>query len=101
MKWNNFSDKLFRCIGIGHFQLKDYTVYYSGHGKQTRNDIAFTVMKATARQYLGTMQCDGIISVRLFGQHFNMKIIQVYFPTTNANEELGTNWHGENLSIED
>lgn len=30
-----------------------------------------------------------------------MTIIQVYFPTTNANEELGANCHGENLSIEE
>lgn len=31
--------------GIGHCQSEDYTVYYSGHEKLRKNDVAFIVMK--------------------------------------------------------
>ena len=82
---------------IGEFNSDDHYIYYCGQESLRRNGVAITVNKRVRNAVLGcNLKNDGMISVRFQGKPFNIKIIQVYSPTSNA-EEAELEWFYEDL----
>ena len=77
-----------KWTGVGYFQSDDYKVYYSGNDTKRRNGVAVILQKDLAKTVMGYNPVnDRIITVRLQGHPTNVTIIQVYAPTTDAEEE--------------
>ncbi|KAF7243727.1 Craniofacial development protein 2 [Varanus komodoensis] len=75
----------------------DHQVYYCGQESLRRNGVAFIVNKRVGKAVLGyNLQNDRMISVRIQGKPFNITIVQVYAPTTGA-EEAEADWYYESL----
>ena len=73
--------------GIGEFNSDDHYIYYCGQESLRRNDVAIMVNKRVRNAVLGcNLKSDKTISVRFQGKPFNITIIQVYTPTSNAEE---------------
>ncbi|KAF7239451.1 Craniofacial development protein 2 [Varanus komodoensis] len=65
----------------------DHQVYYCGQESLRRNGVAFIVNKRVGKAVLGyNLQNDRMISVRIQGKPFNITVVQVYAPTTGAEE---------------
>ena len=76
-----------RWIGMGEFNSDDHYIYYSGQESLRRNGIAIMDNKRVQNAVLGcNFKNDIIISVRFQGKPFNITVIQVYAPTSNAEE---------------
>ena len=72
---------------MGEFNSDDYYTYYCGQGSLGRNRVAFVVNERVQNAVLGcSLKNDRMISVHFQGKPFNITIIQVYAPTTNAKE---------------
>ena len=83
--------------GMGEFNLHDHNIYYCGQKSLRRNGIALIVNKRIQNAVLGcSLKSDRMISVRLQGKPFNITIIQVYAPTTNA-KEAEVEWFYDDL----
>ena len=66
---------------MGEFNSDDHYIYYGGKETLRRNGVALTVQNAV----LGcNLKNDRMISVCFQGKPFNMTVIQVYAPTSNA-----------------
>ena len=77
LKWN----------GMSEFNSDDHYIYYYGQEILRRNGVALTVNKRVRNAVLGcNLKNDRIISVRFQGKPFNITVIQVYTPTSNAEE---------------
>ena len=76
--------------GMGEFNSDDNYIYYHGQESLQRNEIAIIVSERIQNAVLGcSLKNDKMIC--LFpGKSFNITAIQVYGPTTNA-EELKLN----------
>ncbi|KAF7243643.1 Craniofacial development protein 2 [Varanus komodoensis] len=62
-------------------------VYYCGQESLRRNGVAFIVNKRVGKAVLEyNLQNDRMISVSIQGKPFNITIVQVYAPTTDAEE---------------
>ena len=80
-----------KWIGMGEFNSDDHYIYYCGQESLRRNGVAIMVNKRVQNAVLGcNLKNDRMISVRFQGKPFNITVIQVYAPTTNA-EELKLN----------
>ena len=67
------------------FNSDDHYIYYCGQESLTRNGVAIIVNKRNA--VLGcNLKNDRMISIRFQGKPFNITTIQVYAPTSNAEE---------------
>ena len=76
-----------RWTGMGEFDSDDYDIYYCGQESLRRNGVAIMVNKRVRNAVLGcNLKNDRMISVCFQGKPFNIKVIQVYAPTSN-NEE--------------
>ena len=76
-----------KWIGMGEFNSDDNYIYYYGQESLRRNEVAILVNKRVQNVALGcNLRNDRMISVRFQGKPFNMTIIQVYAPTSNAEE---------------
>ena len=65
----------------------DHFIYYCGQEALRRNGVATTVNKKVQNAVLGcNLKNDRMISVRFQGKPFNITVIQVYAPTSNAEE---------------
>ena len=74
-----------KWTGMGEFNSDDYYIYYCGQESLTRNGVAIIVNKRNA--VLGcSLKNNRMISVRFQGKPFNIIVIQVYAPTSNAEE---------------
>ena len=74
-----------KWTGMGEFN-SDY-IYYCGRESLRRNEVAIVVKKRIQNAVLGcNLKNDRMISVRLQGKPFNITVIQVYAPTSNAEE---------------
>ena len=62
---------------MGDFNSDGHYIYYCGQEPLRRNEVAPQSTKGSEMQYLG------VISL---GKPFSIKVIQVYAPTTNADE---------------
>ena len=72
---------------MGEFNSDDHYIYYCGQESLRRNGIAIIVNKRVWNAVLGcNLKNDRIISVRFQGKPFNITVIQVYAPTSNAEE---------------
>ena len=76
-----------KWTGLGEFNLDDHYIYHSGQESLRRNGVAIMVNKRVRNALLGcNLKNDRKISVRLQGKPFNITVIQVYAPTSNAEE---------------
>ena len=71
---------------MGKFISDDHYIYYCGRESLRRNGVALIVNKEYKMQYLGAISKMIVISVRFQGKSFNVTIIKIYAPTTNAEE---------------
>ena len=73
--------------GMGKFNSNDHYIYYCGQGSLRRIGISLRVNKSSQNALLGcNLKNYWIISVHFQGKPFNITVIQVYAPTTNAEE---------------
>ena len=83
--------------GMGEFNSDDDYIYYCGLESLGRNGVAITVNKRDQNAVLGcNLKNDRMISVCFQGKPFNITVIQVYAPTSNA-EEAEAEWFYEDL----
>ena len=86
-----------RWTGMGEFNSDDHYIYYLRQESLRRNGVAMMVNKRVRNAVLGcNLKNDGMISVRLQGKPFNIMVIQIYAPTSNA-EEAEVEWFYEDL----
>ena len=72
---------------VGEFNSDDHYIYYCGQESLRRNEIALIVNKRVRNAVLGgSLKNDRMISVHFQGKPFNITLIQVYAPATNAEE---------------
>ena len=72
---------------MGEFNSDDHYIYYCGQESLRRNALAITVNKRVQNIVLGcNLKNDRMISVHFQAKPFNVKVIQVYAPTNNAEE---------------
>ena len=76
-----------KWTGMGEFNSDDHYIYYCGQESLRRNGIALIVNKRVRNTILGcNFKNDRIISVHFQDKPFNITVIQVYVPTSNAEE---------------
>ena len=76
-----------KWTGMGEFNLDHHYIYYCGQESLIRNGVAMMVNKRVWNAVLGcNLKNDRMISVRFQGKPFNITVIQVYAPTSNAEE---------------
>ena len=86
-----------RWAGIGEFNSDDNHIYYCGQESLRRNGVAIIVNKRVLNAVLGcSLKNDRMISVCFQGKPFSITVIQVYSPTSNA-EEAAVEQFYENL----
>ena len=86
-----------KCTGMGEFNSDDHYIYYCGQESLRRNGVAIMVNKRVRNAVLGcNLKNDRMISVRFQGKPFNITVIPVYAPTSNA-EETEVEWFYEDL----
>ena len=82
---------------MGEFNSDDHYIYYGGQESLRRNGVAIMVNKRVRNGILGcNLKNDRMISVRFQSKPFNITLIQVYAPTSNA-EEAEVEWFYEDL----
>ena len=71
----------------GEFNSDDHYIYYYGQESLRRNGVVIMVNKRVRNAVLGcNLKNDRMISVHFQGKPFNIRVIQVYAPTSNAEE---------------
>ena len=76
-----------KWTGMGEINSDDHYIYYCGQESLRRNGVAIMVNKRVQNAVLGcNLKNDRMISVSFQGKPLNIKVIQVYAPTTNAKE---------------
>ena len=79
------------------FNSDDHYIYYCGQESLKRNGVALIVNKRVRNAVFGChLRNDTMISVCFQGKLFNTTVIQVYAPTSNA-EEAEAEWFYEDL----
>ena len=74
-----------KWTGMGEFNSDDHCIYYCGQESLRRNGVAIIVNKIVQNAVLGcNLKNDRMISVHFQGKPFNITVIQVYAPTSNA-----------------
>ena len=72
---------------MGEFNSDGHYIYYCGQESLRRNGVAIVVNKRVQNAVLGcNLKNDKMISVHLQGKPFNITVIQVYAPISNAEE---------------
>ena len=86
-----------KWTGMGEFNSDDRYIYYCGQESLRRNEVAIKVNKIVWNAVLGcNLKNDRMISVRFQGKPFNITVIQVYAPMSNA-EKADVEWFYEDL----
>ena len=76
-----------KWTGMGEFTSEDHYIYYHGQESLRRNGVAIMVNKRVWNAVLGyNLKNDRRITVHFQGKPFNIKVIQVYVLTNNAEE---------------
>ena len=74
-----------KWTGMGEFNSDDHYVYYCGQESLRRNGVAIMVNKRVQNAVAGcNLKNYRMNSVRFQGKPFNITVIQVYAPTTDA-----------------
>ena len=77
-----------KWTGMGEFNSDDHYIYYCGQESLRRNVVAIIVSKRVQNAVLRcNLKNDRMISVHFQGKPFNITVIQVYAPTSNAEED--------------
>ena len=77
-----------KWTGMGEFNSDDHYIYYFGQESLRRNGVAIMVNKRVWNPVLGcNLKNDTMISVHFQGKPFNITVIQVHAPTSNAEDE--------------
>ena len=72
---------------MGEFNSDDHRIYCCGQEPLRRNGVAIIVNKRVRNAVLRcSLKNDRMISVHFLGKSFNIMVIQVYAPTSNAEE---------------
>ena len=71
---------------MGEFNPDNHYIYYCGQESLRRNGVAIMVNKRVQNAVLGCSLKNRMIFVRFQGKPFNITVIQVYAPTSNAEE---------------
>ena len=81
----------------GELNSDDHYIYYCGQESLRRNGVAIIVNKRVQNAVLGcNLKNERMISVCFQGKPFNITVIQVYVPTSNA-EEAEIEWFCKDL----
>ena len=76
-----------KWTGMGEFNSDDHYIYYCQQKSLRRNGVAIIVNKGVQNTVPGyNFKIDRMISVHFQGKPFNITVIQVYAPTSNAKE---------------
>ena len=82
---------------MGEFNSDNHYIHYCGQEPLRRNGVAIMVNKRFRNAVPGcNLKNDRMISVHFQGKPFNITVIQVYAPTSNA-EEAEVEWFYEDL----
>ena len=86
-----------KWTGMGEFSSDDHNIYYCGQESLRRNGVAIIANKRVQNAILGcNLKNDQMISVHFQGKLFNIRVIQIYALTSNA-EEAELEWFYEDL----
>ena len=86
-----------KWTGMGELNSDDHYIYYCGQEYLRRNGVAIMVNKRVQNAVLVcNLKNDRMISVHFQGKPINITVIQVYAPTSNA-EEAEVEWFYEDL----
>ena len=78
-----------KWTGMAEFNSDDHYIYYCGQESLRRNEVAIMVNKRDRNAVLGcNLKNDRMISVHFRGKPFNITVIQVDAPTSNAEKLL-------------
>ena len=79
-----------RWTGMGEFNSDDHYIYYCGQESLRRNGVALIINKrirnANSFEFACNLKNDRMISVLFHGKPFNITVIQVCIPASNAEE---------------
>ena len=79
--------KELKWSGMVECNSDDHYIYYCGQESLRRNGVAIIVNRRFQNAVLGcNLNNDRMISVRFQGKPFDITVIQVYAPTSNADE---------------
>ena len=86
-----------KWTGMSEFNSDDHYIYCCGQESLRRNGVALIVNRRVQNIVLRcNLKNDRMISVCFQGKSFNITVIKVYAPTTNA-EEAEVEWFYEGL----
>ena len=86
-----------KWTGMGEFNSDDHYIYYCEEESLRRNAVAIIANKRVQNAVLGwNLKSDRMISVCFQGKSLNIRVIQVYALTSNA-EEAEVEWFYEDL----
>ena len=76
-----------KWVGMGKFNSDDHYIYYCGQEYLRRNRVALIINKRVLNAVLGcNLKNNRMISLCFQGKPFSITVIQVYAPTSNAEE---------------
>ena len=76
-----------KWTGMDELNSDDHYIYYCGQESLRRNGVGIIVNKRVQNAVLGfNLKSDRMISVHFQRKPFNITVIQVYAPTSNAEE---------------
>ena len=75
-----------KWTGMGEFNSDDHYIYYCGQESLRRNGVALRVNKSPKCSTWAQSKNKRIVSVRFQGKSFQITVIHVYGPTTDAKE---------------
>ena len=76
-----------KWTGMGEFNSDDHYIYYCRQESLSRNEVAIMVNKRVRNAVLGcSLKNNKMISVCFQGKPFSITVIQVYAPTSSAEE---------------
>ena len=76
-----------KWTGMGEFNSDDHYIYYSGQESLRRNGVAIMVNRRVRNAVLGcSIKNARMISIHFQGKSFSITVIQLYAPTSNAEE---------------
>ena len=86
-----------KWIGMGELNSDYHYIYYCGQESLKRNAVAIIVNRGVQNAVLGcNLKNNRMISIHFLGKPFNITVIQMYTPATNA-EEAEVEWFYEDL----
>ena len=87
VKINILGTSELKWTGMCEFNSEDHYIYYCGQQPLRRNGVAIMVNKRVRNAVLGcNLKNDRMISVHFQSKPFNIRVIQVYALSSNAEE---------------